>query len=149
MVLTYNDFKNGQKLFTGKVSNRFYFNGAEIFKLSSNEFFIRTDLHILQSTSFFPDIEVFRFKGQLVLVFLDNDYYTFIEPINVIESQTVNQFDGFEPDKKYELRNGQIWQQVDDTFTPNYLSTGYVKIINKKTMMVDNLNIYPTVTLIN
>ncbi len=149
MSLTYDDFKSGQKLFRGKVSERFYFNGTEIFRLSSNEYFVRTDRHILQPVGFNPDIEVFRIQGRLVLVFLDNHYYTFIEPIEVIESQTVNQFDGFEPNKIYDLRNGQSWQQVSGPNAPNHISTGHVKIINNETMMVDNWSFYPTVTLVN
>lgn len=103
MSLTYDDFRAGEKLFVGKLSERFYFNSKEIFKLPSNEFFIRTDWHLLPLVGFFPEIEIYRIQGKLVLVFLTNHYYTFIEPVKVIESQTTNQFDGFEPGKQYEL----------------------------------------------
>lgn len=148
MSLTYDDFRAGEKLFVGKLSERFYFNGKEIFKLPSNEFFIRTDWHLLPIVGFFPEIEIYRIQGKLVLVFLSNHYYTFIEPVKVIESQTKNQFDGFEPGKQYELKNGQIWQQINEPYAPNHISSGYVKIVNDNIMMVDNWSFYPNVRLI-
>ena len=149
MSLAYEDFKTGQKLYVGKLSERFLFNGREIFKFPSNEYFVRIDWHLLPIVGFFPEIEIYRIQGKLVLVFLDNHYYTYIESINVIESQTKNQFDGFEPGKIYDLKNGQSWQQIDDTYAPNHISSGYVKIIDNQIMMVDNWNFYPKVTLVN
>lgn len=148
MNLKYDNFKKGEKLFYGKLSERFYFNGHEIFKLSSNEFFIRTDLHILPLVGSFPEIEIYRIQGRLVLVFLANHKYTFVKTVKVIESQTIEQFDGFEPEKLYKLRNGQIWQQISGPYAPNHFSAGYVKIINDEIMMVDNWSFYPTVRLV-
>lgn len=145
MNLNYDDFRKGEKLYSGKLADRFYFNGREIFKLPNNEYFIRTDWHILPLVGFFPPVEIYRIQEKMVLVFLDNHYYTFIELVKVFEGKTLKQFDGFEQGKVFELTNGQIWQQIDGPYAPNHISTGYVRIINNEIMMVDNWSFYPNV----
>lgn len=149
MGLTYTDFKNGKKLYYGKVQERFYFNGTEIFKLSNGEFFQRKDYHSLPLVGFFPEIEIFNINGKLILVFSANHFYTFIEKVKVIESMTSEPFTGFEPNKIFKLNNGQIWQQISGPYAPNHHSAGYVKIINDSTMLVDSWGVYPNVILVN
>ena len=148
MNLNYDDFRKGDRLYSGKVADRFYINGREIFKLPTDDYFIRTDWHTLPIVGFFPDIQIFRIKGKIVLVFLDNHYYTFVEPIKVIEGKMINRFDGFEPGKRYELTNGQIWQQIDGPYAPNHHSAGYVRIINDEIIKIDNWSFYPNVVQI-
>jgi hypothetical protein len=145
MNLTYDDFRKGDKLYSGKLADRFYFNGGEIFKLPDNKYFIRTDWHTLPLVGFYPLVEIFKIQNKMVMVFLDNHYYTFIETVNVFEGKTLKQFDGFKPGKEFELTNGQIWQQIDGPYAQNHISTGYVRIINEEIMMVDNWSFYPNV----
>lgn len=145
MNLTNKDFQNGERLFNGKLQERFYFNGTEIFKLPTNEFLIRTDWHLLPIVGFFPTVEVYNINGKLVLLFVDNNYYTYVETVKVFEGQMVNQFTGFEPGKEYELSNNEIWRQVNEPYAPNHHSAGYVKIINDEIMIVDTWSFYPRV----
>jgi hypothetical protein len=145
MNLTYDDFRNGESLYRGKLAERFPFDGGEIYKLPSEEYFIRTDQHIIPITGFNPEIQLYRIKGRLVLRFLDNDSYTYIKAVKVLEYKTLKQFDGFEPGKLYEFTNGQVWQQVDGPNAPNHSSSGYVRIIDDKIMMVDTWTFYPNV----
>lgn len=149
MNLTYNDFSRGEKLFQGRLLLRFNFMGSEIFKLQPNDFFIRIDSHLLPIVGFSPEIELYRIQGRLVLIFLTNHCYTFVESVKVVESQIVNQFNGFELGKEYELKNGQIWQQISNLSAQTYISSGYVKIINDEIMKVDDGNFFPKVKLIN
>ena len=149
MNLTYDDFKNGKKLYRGKLKEDFNVDGKEIFKLENGEFFMRQDSHILPIVGFFPEIEIFNINGKMVLIYLKNHNYTYIEKVKVIESATIRPFDGFEPGKKYELQNGQIWQQVNGPNAPGHHSSGHVKIINDKILMVDGWSFFPKVKLIN
>jgi hypothetical protein len=147
--LTYNDFKSGKRLYQGRLSDSFSFNGREVFKVQANDFYIRADSHLLPIVGFSAEIEIYRIHDRLVLAFLSNHFYTFVEPIKVIESQTAKQFDGFEPGKEYELKNGQIWKQVNGSTIKNQLSIGNVKIIKDETMIVDTWDFHPTVKLIS
>lgn len=149
MGLSYDDFRTCESLYYGRLAKRFYVNGSEIFKLLSGEFFIRTYSHLLTMVSLFTEVEIFRIQGRIVLLFLVNKTNTYIESVNVIESYTKKSFDGFEPGKLYELKNGQTWQQVNGPFAPNHLSTGYVRIINNEILMVDNWDYFPNVRRIN
>jgi hypothetical protein len=148
MSLTQDDFNNGQRLFRGKLNEEFPFDGKTIFKTSSGEFFVRTDYHILPITGFFPDIEIYRINGNLVLVFLASRTYTFIQSIKVIESNTIKPFDGFLPNKVFSLKNGQVWQQIDGPNSP-CSSSGSVKIVNDKQIKVDSWDFYPKIKLID
>lgn len=148
MALTYDDFKRGTLLYRGKLHERFYVNGTEYFELESSDHFRRTDWHHLPLTGFFPAIEVYRIDGRLVLAFLDNHFYTYVEQVKVVKSQTTESFTGFEPDKLYELQNGQTWQQTGGPFAPGHQSSGYVKIVNDEIMVVDNWDFYPRVVLV-
>ena len=97
MNLSYDDFKNGDLVHRGKINEEFYFNGSTIYKLDSGNFFIRMDYHVLPIVGFFPEIELYKISCKLVLVYVKNHNYTFVEPIKVIESKTVETFEGFEP----------------------------------------------------
>lgn len=144
MGLTYNDFRKGQKLYYGKVKDQFYFDEGEIYKLTESQYFIRCDFHMLPIIGFNPEFEVFRIGDDLVLVFLANHYYTYIKPISVIESKTIEPFEGFEPGKIFNLKNGQKWQQIDGPSSPSY-SSGYVRIIDNRKIVVDSWSFYPNV----
>lgn len=148
MGLTYDDFKGAHRLYYGKIDRRFYFDGSEIFKLKSGEFFIRNDFHILPISGFFPEVEIFKMSNDLVLVFLKDHTYAYIRPIKVIESETIESFTGFEQGKVHKLKNGQEWQQISGPYS-NCMSSGYVKIINDEKMIVDGWNFSPNVTLHN
>jgi hypothetical protein len=149
MALTYDDFKRGERLYYGRLSERFYVDGKEFYKLPSGEFFSRADLHFLSMVGLYSEVEIHRIQGRLVLVFLENHNYTVIESVEVIESQTLNQFDGFENGKLYNLKNGQVWQQINGPHAPNHHSAGNVRIVNNEKMAVDNWNFFPTVRLLN
>jgi hypothetical protein len=147
--LTRDDFKAGKRLFRGTIREEFYFEGTTIFKLSSGEFFYRLDHHILPIVGFFPEIEVYRLQnGKLVLVYLMNLKYTYIEAIKVLESKMTEPFDGFRPDRLFILENGQIWQQITLTHTSSS-SQGYVKIIRDDKIIVDGWDFSPRVKLTN
>lgn len=148
MSLTNNDFQNGQRLYRGKENENFYFDGRTILKLASGEFFVRTDHHTLSLVGFFPEVEVYRIKDKLVLLYLTNLSYTYIEPIKVMESKTVEPFDSFYPGKRFNLENGQVWQQVDGPNSP-CSSSGYVKIVENKKIKVDGWDFYPKIMLID
>lgn len=135
--LTRADFQRSQRLYYGKLRDTFYFGSHEIFELENGEFFIRQDLHMLPLVGFFPEIEIFRIDGELVLIYLQNWYYTYIEPIRVIKSKLVQAFEGFEYGRRFRLQNNQIWQQTSHNYT-SMLSSGYVKIIRDRYMRVDN-----------
>ena len=147
MNLSVDDFRNGRKVYQGRLEAKFPFNGTEVLKLQSGEFFRRTDYHTLPMVGFSPEIEVYNIQNRLVLRYLSNDYYTVIMPVAVIESRTIQPFTGFEPNKIYELRNGQVWQQIDSLYAPNHHSTGHVMIFDNEIMMVDNWNFNPKVAL--
>jgi hypothetical protein len=148
MALTRDDFRRGTLQYRGKLQERFYANGAEYFELATGDHFRRLDWHILPMTGFFPQVEVYTIDGRLLLAFPENMYYTYIEAVRVIKSQTVESFTGFEPDKLYKLQNGQTWQQMGGPYAPGHQSSGYVKIINNETMVVDTWEFYPRVVLI-
>ncbi|WP_276482325.1 hypothetical protein [Paraflavitalea pollutisoli] len=148
MNLTLDDFRKGQHLYRGTIKDSFQLDGNTIFKLSSGEFFIRLDSHILPLVGFFPEIEVYKINGKLVLIYLINRNYTYIEPIKVLETKTIEPFDGFYPGKIFNLANGQGWRQIDGPNSPCF-STGYVRIINDRRIIVDNWAFYPKVELIN
>lgn len=94
-------------------------------------------------------IEIYEIKGKMVLVLLKNYFYIYLEKIKVIESRTKEPFTGFEPNKRYELRNGQVWQQIEGPYAPNLDSSGYVKIVNDRIMKVDSWAFFPQVVLID
>lgn len=148
MALTYDDLRAGKLLFRGKINENINFEGRTIFKLSSNEFFVRLDFHSLPSTGFSPEIEIYNVSGNIMLVYLRNHHYTQIEAIKVIESKTIEPFDGFQPGKIFTLENKQVWQQEGGPNSPSY-STGHVKIINDSKIIVDGWGFYPNVKLIN
>lgn len=148
MGLSVNDFKAGRLLYRGRVGEKFYFGDTEIIKSGSGDFFRRKDYHILPLVGFFADIEIYDIRGELVLVYLANKNYTYVERVRVIESRTAESFTGFEPGKKYRLTNGEIWEQVGGPYAPNHLSSGNVKIINGEQMMVDNWSFFPKVRLV-
>ena len=145
MNLTINDFIKGRKLFSGQITDRFYCDGKEIFRLSSNEYFIREDTHHLSIFSFYPNIQVYNIHGKLVLVFEESNTYTTIQLIKVVESNTIQPFNGFELNKEYSLSNGQIWKQISGPHAPNHISSGNVKIINDSILIVDSWEFYPKV----
>lgn len=120
MRLTYEDFEKGTRLYFGKLECRFSFIGREIFKLQNGEYYQNTGIKLLPVTGYFPDIEIYEVSGKTVLVLLKNHYYVYVEKIKVIESRTIEPFTGFEPNKRYELQNGQIWQQVDGPCARGY-----------------------------
>ncbi|MBF9236610.1 hypothetical protein I2I05_04300 [Hymenobacter sp. BT683] len=149
MALTFNDFKKGTLLYRGNINEKLFFNGKQLFKLKSGEYFQRTDSHTLSAHGYLPKVEVYNINGNLVLAFLDDQTYTFVERVDVIENQTKEPFTGFENGKLYELQNGQTWKQMGGPYAPNHISSGYVKILNNNTMMVDNWDFFPQVILVS
>ena len=147
MALTNDDFKKGQLLYRGVAVEDIHFNGNQIFKLDSGEFFIRKDFSLLGLNGFNPEVEIFDIQGNIVLIFLKNGNYTYVESIKVIESKTVDGFNNFFPGQTFNLQNGQVWQQVDGP-NSNCSSSGYVKIVNDSQIKVDSWDFYPNVKLI-
>lgn len=50
---------------------------------------------------------------------------------DVIESQINGQFEGFKHGNVYELMNGQVWQQIDSSYSLNHLYVPRVAIFER------------------
>lgn len=149
MIVNYNDLKKNPLYYRGKVNSSFYFNGTTIFKLDNGDYFRQIDTSTLPVSTFFPNIEIYNLSGKFGLIYLSSNFFVNVEKIKVIETKMTQQFTGFEQNKTYEFENGQIWQQIDPLNAPNHISSGYVKIINDKIMIVDTWTFHVNVILIN
>ena len=145
MNLTIDDFSNDNLIYRGQVRKRFSFDGKDIFKIDNGTFYRKTDWNFIPPMGFFPNIQIHNIRGVLILIYVDSRQYYQVEQVKVIESETANPFDGFEPNKIYELKNGQKWKQFGGPNAPNHHSTGHVIIIDEK-LKVDDWDFYPNVS---
>lgn len=145
--LTYAEIKKkGKLILKDNYISSYYINGKVVYKFSNGDYYKRIDTHPLEFSG--PGVEVYQVKDELILVFVKNNTTTKIQKIKMMESKTVKPFTGFEPDKIYQLENGQNWQQIEGPYAPNQKSPGHVKIMDDSVLMVDNWSFYPKVELV-
>ena len=135
--LNIEDFKRSKFLYRGKIHTEFYYGPYEVFILDQGQAYIRQDMHNLPIVGFYPEIEIYNVDGDDVLIYLQNRIYTYVKPIGVIVSEMRQPFTGFKLGNRYELKNGQIWEQASSNLS-NMSSSGHVKILENRIMYVDN-----------
>lgn len=144
MQLTYEDIKKGKLLFKGKYEKCFSFQGREVFVLNNGDTYQRQDSFIIPLIDFYKDVLLYQIENFVAIIFIHNDMFTIVKKVEIIESKIINEFSGFDDGNKYELENGQTWQQIDGSVFP-CTSSGFVKILNNKIIKIDNWDIYPRV----
>lgn len=85
--------------------------------------------------------------GQVILFELQSGAFARLLPADIIKS-VVDEFDGFEYGKVFELRNGQRWRQTDGLNSP-CSPGGTIWIFNHSIIRVANWNFDVSVQLLN
>lgn len=76
--------------------------------------------------------------GNMILFELNEGNFTRIVPADILKSK-VNDFNGFDTGKLFELENGQVWKQTDTLSSP-CSPGGTVWIFNHSVIRVGNWN---------
>ena len=138
-MLTIEYIQNHTPIDFGRIQNRLNFFGRTLYELNNGNFYLRRDNHLLNDHEFHTPIQIFRFENELVAYFPNVNMQTMVEKVNMIHSETVNEFTGFEPGRRYELRNGQTWEQVGGV-TSYCQPGGTVLIRDNNLMQIGNWN---------
>lgn len=136
-MLTIEYIQNNAPVDNGTIQNRLNFFGSGLYKLSNGNFYLRLDHHFMDELGFNIPIQIFSFHDDLFAYLPESGMQTRVESINMIHSQTVGEFTGFEPGRQYRLDNGQIWEQVGGV-SSNCEPGGTVLIKDENLMQIGN-----------
>lgn len=93
--------------------------GETLFKLGNGQYWMQQVMRMY--IAFRPRVHIVKENGRLLLkVFGLNETLPVRLITDVIESGIEDEFTGWDDETKFELQNGQIWQQVSYAYTYHY-----------------------------
>lgn len=88
------------------------FDDSNIFKLMDGSYWVQDEYKYWYHYSYCPKVQILRGNGRLYLRVASQSEIVAIRQItDVIESKIHGEFKGWDGESKYQLSNGQIWQQ--------------------------------------
>lgn len=102
-----------QIIYKGRINGRFDgFNRDKIFKMDNGTFWVQARYRYWYRYSYRPEVTIVQENGLYVL-YVEGESVPIKRIYNVIESNIVGAFNGWDGSKKYKLLNGQVWQQTE------------------------------------
>lgn len=105
------------------------FDGDTLFKLSDGTYWIQAEYKYWYHYEHRPQVEIFPLHGVPHLRVVGHSESVAVQQIgNVIESQIVGEFTGWDGESEYELTNGQVWKQERYRYQYQYKYRPHVTI---------------------
>jgi hypothetical protein len=138
MSLTLEYIRNNEPIDQSTIRETLHFFGRQLFELNNGRFYLRQDHYLVDTIGFNLPIQIYQMGNQLYAYLPNSEMQTNVLLVNMIHSNTRPDFTGFAPGRRYNLENGQIWEQIAG-ITSN-CSGGTVLIKDSNLMQVANWN---------
>jgi hypothetical protein len=107
------------------------FNGDVLFKLTDGTHWLQAEYKYWYYYSYRPEVELFTVHGATYLRVVGRSESVAVRQVTeVIESQIVGAFNGWQGDSEYQLTNGQVWKQLRYHYEYQYKHRPTVMIYN-------------------
>ena len=96
------------RLLTTSIIETIKFKGTIIYELDAGFCFKGEAIPVLSGGYDEESIGVYNHKGKIMLVFLESQFALEVIEVKILKGELVDGFDGFELNKEFEIKNGQI-----------------------------------------
>lgn len=117
-------------IYKGKIESDFNgFDDNTVFKMSNGMYWVQSQYRYWYHYAYRPDATISEENGRYILT-VAGQSIPVRQLSSVIESNIDGEFNGWDGDKKYKLRNGQIWKQDEYKYEYKYAYSPEVMICN-------------------